>query len=150
MSKFVGFVAAAGLMALSGGSALNAEPHGTTLAVTMTNDPSANAIQVYDAGTHALIQQLSTGGKGGANGNARGVRQLGGELVAVVNTGSNSVAVYRRHHNELRFDRLVTTTSAPVSVDFGNDHMYVAGATSVDSFVLHDHTVGWMDGSAPL
>jgi hypothetical protein len=150
MSKFVGFVAAAGLMALNGGTALNAEPHSATLAVTMTNDPSANAIQVYDAGTHALIQQLSTGGKGGANGNARGVRQLGGEVVAVVNNGSNSVAVYRRHHNELRFDRLVTTTSAPVSIDFGNDHMYVAGATTVDSFVLHDHTVGWMDGTAPL
>jgi hypothetical protein len=150
MSKFVGFVAAAGLMALSGGTALNAEPHGATLAVTMTNDPSANAIQVYDAGTHALVHQISTDGKGGANGNARGVRQFQGELVAVVNNGSNSVAVFRRHHNELRLEKLVTTTSAPVSVDFGNDHMYVAGATTVDSFVLHDHTIGWMDGTAPL
>jgi DNA-binding beta-propeller fold protein YncE len=150
MSKFIAFVGAAGLMAVSGGTALDAAPHGATLAVTMTNDPASNAIQVYDAATHALVQQISTGGKGGANGNARGIRQFQGELVAAVNNGSNSVAVFRRHHNELRFERLVTTTSAPVSIDFGTDHMYVAGATTVDSFVLHDHTVGWLDGTAPL
>ena len=44
----------------------------------------------------------------------------------------------------------MTTTSAPVSVDFGNDHLYVAGATTVDSFVLHRNNVEWMDGTASL
>jgi hypothetical protein len=44
----------------------------------------------------------------------------------------------------------VTTTSAPVSVDFGNDHMYVAGATTVDSFVLHGDNVEWRDGTTLL
>ena len=62
---------------------------------------------------------------------------IDGEIVAVVNNGSNTVALYRRDGNGLRFDKLVTTTSAPVSIDFGNDHMYVAGATTVDSFVMH-------------
>ena len=121
-----------------------------TLAVIMTNDPMANQIKVYDADTHVLLQTLSTHGKGGVGGNARGVKQYDGELFAAVNNGSNTVAIYRRDGNRLRFDKLVTTTSAPVSVDFGHDHLYVAGATTVDSFVLHRHRVEWMDGTTGL
>ena len=96
--------------------------------------------------THVLLQTLSTHGKGGVGGNARGVKQYDGELFAAVNNGSNTVAIYRRDGNGLRFDKLVTTTSAPVSVDFGHDHMYVAGATTVDSFVAASATAwnGWM------
>jgi hypothetical protein len=116
----------------------------------MTNDPAANQFKVYDADSGVLLQTLSTRGKGGVGGNARGVRQYGGELFAVVNNGSNTVAVYRRSGNGLRFDKLVTTTSAPVSLDFGPDHLYVAGATTVDSFVVHRSTVEWMDGTTAL
>jgi hypothetical protein len=121
-----------------------------TLAVVMTNDPDANAIRVYDARTHALIQTLSTHGKGGVGGNARGVRQYNGELFAAVNNGSNTVAVFRRGKDGLVLQQLVTTTSAPVSIDFGNDHLYVAGATTVDSFVLRRNFVAWMDGTTGL
>src|SRR2546422_3282518 len=128
----------------------HADQGGTTLAVVMTNDPQANQIKVYDTRTQALLQTLSTQGKGGVGGNARGVKQLNGELVAVVNYGSNSVALFKRHADRLIFDRTVTTTSAPVSIDFGNDHMYVAGSTTIDSFeVRHDNVVG-RDGSAAL
>jgi len=35
-------------------------------------------------------------------------------------------------------------------VDFGNDHLYVAGATTVDSFVLRQHSVEWLDGTTDL
>jgi hypothetical protein len=120
------------------------------LAVIMTNDPMSNQIQVYDAATHVLLQTLPTHGKGGVGGNARGVKQYNGELFAAINNGSNTVAIYRRDGNRLRFDKLVTTTSAPVSVDFGHDHLYVAGATTVDSFVVHGNTVEWMDGTTTL
>jgi hypothetical protein len=131
-------------------SNLHAARPDVTLAVVMTNDPVANQIKVYDASTHALLQTLSTHGQGGVSGNARGVKQYNGEIVAAVNNGSGTVAVYKREGNALRFDRLIATTSAPVSVDFGNDHMYVAGATTVDSFVVqHDH-VEWRDGTAFL
>jgi hypothetical protein len=151
MSKRVALSAAAVvLMCVAGGSALRADHHDRTLAVTMTNDPVENRINVYDAETHALLQTLSTQGRGGAGGNARGVKQYGGELVAAVNNGSNTVALFKRSGDTLKFDKLVTTTSAPVSVDFGNDHMYVAGATTVDSFLLHPHTVAWLDGTASL
>jgi hypothetical protein len=68
----------------------------------------------------------------------------------VVNNGSGTVAVFHRSGNTLAFEQAVTTTSAPVSVDFGNDHMYVAGATTVDSFRLVGDHVGAMDGSTGL
>ena len=129
---------------------LHAEHRDRTVAVTMTNDPLANQIQIYDASGGALLQTLATYGKGGVGGNARGVRQYRGELFAAVNNGSNTVAIYKRDGDGLTFEKLVTTTSAPVSVDFGNDHMYVAGATTVDSFVLHHDNVGWMDGTTSL
>jgi hypothetical protein len=119
------------------------------LAVTATNEAS-NQIKVYDASTLTLVQTLSTNGAGGVGGNARGVRQWNGELFAVVNNGSNSVAIFRRTGDRLKFDRLVTTSSAPVSIDFGNGHMYVAGATTVDSFLLRNHSVGPRDGTASL
>ena len=124
--------------------------HGRTLVVTMTNDPNENQLKVYDAQSHVLLQTLSTHGKGGVGGNARGIKQYDGELVAVVNNGSNSVALFRRDGEVLKFDRVVSTTSAPVSVDFGNDHLYVAGATTVDSFVLHQNSVEWLDGTTGL
>mgnify|MGYP003694385799 CR=1 FL=1 len=106
-------------------ASLKADHRAVTLAVTMTNDPATNQIKVYDVSSRALIQTLSTRGKGGAGGNAEGVRQYRGEIVAVVNNGSNTVALYKRDGSGLRFDKLVTTTSAPVSIDFANDHMPV-------------------------
>ncbi len=127
-----------------------AEGHGRTLVVTMTNDPVANAVKVYDAETRDLVQTLATHGRGGVDGSARAVRQSDGEIVAVANNGSNSVAIFRRDGDALRFDRLVTTTSAPVSIAFANGHMYVAGATTVDSFVVRGDAVGSLDGTTNL
>jgi hypothetical protein len=151
MSRIVRIASTAALLVFATGIAsLTADHRAVTMAVTMTNDPVTNQIKVYDVGSRALLQTLTTRGKGGAGGNARGVKQYRGEIVAVVNNGSNTVAVYKREGNGLRFDKLVTTTSAPVSVDFANDHMYVAGATTVDSFVIHRNNVEWLDGTAWL
>ena len=129
---------------------VNASGRGRTLLVTMTNDADSNQIRVYDADTHELLQTLSTHGKGGVGGNARGIRQHEDRLVAVVNNGSNTVALFSRDGDVLRFDRIVPTTSAPVSVDFGNDHLYAAGTTTVDSFVLHGNAVERLDGTTDL
>jgi len=151
MFKYVALCGTAALLVF--GTALahvRAERRGITLAVIMTNDTVANQIKVYDADTNVLLQTLSTEGKGGAGGNARGVKQYNGEVVAAVNNGSNTVALFKRTGDQLVFDKLVSTTSAPVSVDFGNDHLYVAGATTVDSFVLRHDNVGGIDGTAPL
>jgi hypothetical protein len=129
---------------------IHASGHRRTLVVTMTNDATSNQIKVYDADSHLLLQTLSTHGKGGVGGNARGIRQLDGRLVAVVNNGSGSVALFRRDGDALKFDKVIQTTSAPVSVDFGNDHVYVAGATTVDSFVLREGSLAWLDGTTDL
>ena len=151
MSRFVGIGSAAVFLVFATGVAgLEADHRAVTLAVTMTNDPVSNQSKVYDVGSRVLLQTLSTHGKGGVGGNARGVKQYRGEVVAVVNNGSNTVALYKRNGSALRFDQLVTTTSAPVSVDFANDHMYVAGATTVESFVMHRNNVEWLDGTASL
>lgn len=151
MSRFAVLLSAASLLVLAAhGVSVKADAGASTLAVTMTNDSVANTLQVYDATTHALLQTLPAQGEGGVGGNARGIRQYRGELVAAVNNGSNTVAVYRRQGDVLKFEKLVTTTSAPVSIDFANDHMYVAGATTVDSFVISGSTVGWRDGTTTL
>src|SRR5882757_1589849 len=103
--------AAVVLVVAAGASTLRADHHGRTLAVTMTNDPIENRLNVYDADTHTLLQTLSTHGKGGVGGNARGVKQFDGELIAAVNNGSNTVAVFRRDGDTLKFDKVVSTTS---------------------------------------
>jgi hypothetical protein len=151
MSRFAVLFSAASLLMLGAhGVSVKADAHASTLAITMTNDSVSNAVRVYDAATHALLQTLPTQGQGGVGGNARGIRQYRGELVAAVNNGSGTVAVYRRQGDRLTFEKLVTTTSPPVSIDFGNEHMYVAGATTVDSFVIRGNTVGWRDGTTSL
>jgi hypothetical protein len=150
MSKFAAVWSA--VLLLSAAAALNAQAdrRGRPLVVVMTNDHDANQIKVYDAETRALVQTLSTQGKGGAGGNARGVKQYDGVLVAAVNNGSNTVALFRRDHDRLRFEQLVGTTSQPVSVDFSDDHMYVAGATTVDSFAIRNGRLEGFDGTAGL
>ena len=141
-------VAALAMMAV--GAPVLADRPDVTLAVTMTNDAAANQIRVFDTSSNVLLQTISTRGKGGVAGNARGVKQYNGDIVAVVNNGSNTVAIFKRDGNRLKFDKLVVTTSAPVSIDFGNDHMYVAGATTIDSFVLRRDNVEFMDGTTGL
>lgn len=147
--KMIGAVAACFALA-AGVTRVHANGRDRALVVTMTNDAQTNQVKVYDANSGVLLQTLSARGKGGAGGNARGVKQLDSTLVAVVNNGSNTVALFKRTGDRLRFDKLISTTSAPVSLDFGNDHLYVAGVTTVDSFVLHEHSVGWLDGTVDL
>ena len=102
MSRLKMLCTAAALIAFAaGGSRIEADGHGRTLVVTMTNDPDSNQIKVYDADSRVLLQTLSTHGKGGVGGNARGVKQYNGELVAVVNNGSNTVALFRRDGDAL-------------------------------------------------
>lgn len=151
MSRFRVLSAAVFCVAIAAATTgIHASGHERTLVITMTNDQNANQIKVYDAESHALLQTISAHGRGGVGGNARGVRQYGGRLVAAVNNGSGNVALFRREGDVLKFDKVIQTTSAPVSVDFGSDHLYVAGATRVDSFVLHENSVGWLDGTTEL
>jgi len=138
------------LAILASSSLIHAGDPQKTLVLTMTNDPEANAIIVFDAATHERLQTLSTNGKGGVGPNARGVEQFDARLFAAVNNGSGTVALFHRSGDRLVFERLVVTTSAPVSVNFANGHMYVAGTTTVDSFTMNGSHVGFLDGTTAL
>jgi hypothetical protein len=129
---------------------LKASNQPATLLVTMTNDHVTNKIIVVDAATHAVLQTLSTNGKGNVSGNARGVKEYNGQLLAAVNYGSGTVALFHRVADRLVFQQSVVTSSPPVSVDFANGHMYVAGSHSVDSFRLVGDFVGALDGTTSL
>jgi hypothetical protein len=139
------------LLALAGLSVtvIAREPH-QALVITMTNDPDSNSLIVVDAKTKDKLQTISTSGKGGVSGNARGLQTWEGRLLAAVNYKSGTVSIFRREGDRLALDELIVPTSPPVSVDFGNDHLYVAGDTTVDSFEIHGEHVGKLDGSVRL
>src|SRR6516164_9387132 len=101
------WIALFGVMVLAAASFMRVQAANPqkTLIISMTNDPKANAIVVFDAATHALLQTLSTNGKGGVTGNARGVKEFEGKVVAVVNNGSGTVAVFHRSGNTLAFEQ---------------------------------------------
>ncbi len=100
------------------------------LVVTASNQPN-NQLLVYNT-AGKLVQTISTKGQGGASGNAGGI-EVEGNLVAVVNYGSNNVSLFERGFNGLQLTQVVTTTAKPVSVAFGMGHLYVLGATEVES-----------------
>lgn len=101
-----------------------------TLVLTASN-AAANQLLVYNSGGK-LLQTLSTQGKGGVSGNAGGI-ETNGKLVAVVNFGSNSVSMFERTGQGFQVKQLVPTVSGPVSVAFNADHLYILGATKVES-----------------
>jgi len=66
------------LLAIGAGT-IHASGHARTLVLTMTNDPQGNQLKVYDADSRALLQTLSTHGKGGAGG-MMGGGMMGGDV----------------------------------------------------------------------
>lgn len=101
-----------------------------TMVVTASN-ATANQLLVFSTAGQ-LIQTVSTQGKGGASGNAGGI-ETNGDLVAVVNYGSQSVSIFERQEYGFQFKQVVPTVANPVSVAFGGEHLYILGATKVES-----------------
>lgn len=143
------------VLLLGAASAVHADTDGSPLVVTASNAP-INQLLVYNSGGQ-LIQTVATQGKGGAGGNSGGI-QARGNLVAVVNFGSQSVSIFERHDNNFHLKQLVPTVSSPLSVAFGAGHLYILGTTKVESHRMHgsdvnsnpDGVVGLLkaDGSA--
>jgi len=119
-----------------------------TLVVTATN-ASQNQLLVYDA-SGDLIQTLWTQGQGGVSGNAGGI-EAHENLLAVVNFGSKTVSLFKRGYGGFEFVELIPTVSSPVSVAFGEDHLYILGTTTVESHLMDRDSVSvWSDGVARL
>jgi hypothetical protein len=97
-----------------------------------------------------VVETVATGGKGGASGNAGGIAAYK-NLLAVVNFGSNTVSIFEHYKDSFVLKHTIPTTSSPLSVAFGHDHLYVLGATTIESHQAYD---GWVspssDGEAAL
>jgi hypothetical protein len=118
--------------------AASAVQAGDAMVVTASN-AAANQLLVYSPqGT--LLQTLATQGTGGATGHAGGVQTKDG-LVAVVNFGSQSVSIFQLGINGFSLTQVVPTVANPVSVAFGENHLYILGATQIESHAIFDSHV---------
>ena len=102
--------------------------------IVTASNATANQLLVYSPGGQ-LLQTLSTKGAGGATGNAGGVQTNNG-LVAVVNFGSQTVSIFQVGHDGLSLTQVVPSVANPVSVAFGENHLYILGATRVESHAI--------------
>lgn len=109
--------------------------------VVTASNSTKNQLLVYDSDGN-LIETVATQGAGGVSGNSGGIEAKDG-LVAVVNFGSQSVSIFERRDEQFALKQLIPTVSSPVSVAFGEDHLYVLGTTTVES-----HRMYWHDISA--
>lgn len=120
------------------------------LIVTASNT-THNQLMVYSP-TGVLLERLPTGGAGGVGGNAGGIDQDRDRL-AVVNFGSGNVSVFETGHEHagLRFEKLVPAITNPVSVAFGNDHLYILSTSYIESHRIDRYGVeSTADGKARL
>jgi hypothetical protein len=99
--------------------------------VITASNATANQLLVYSP-SGKLLQTLPTKGTGGATGNAGGVQTKDG-LIAVVNFGSKSVSIFQVGNNGLALSQVVPAVANPVSVAFGENHLYVLGSEQVES-----------------
>lgn len=137
--------------AVSTSAVFGAESQSTKapLFLTETNG-STNYLAVINAVTKET-DYVPTGGSGGApaGGNAGGVA-VSGELAAAINYSSFTVTIFERRGNSMQPIQTVKTTSQPVSVSFGHDHLVVLGTSTAESFPVYGNTVGSNDGIAQL
>ena len=120
---------------------------GDPLFLTETN-ATVNRLVVINTRTQET-DYVPTGGAGGASGNAGGVA-VSGELAAAVNYGSSNVTIFVRRGNTIEATQKIATTSKPLSVAFGHDHLVVLGTTTAESFPVHGNIVGPDDVIAKL
>jgi hypothetical protein len=113
-----------------------------------------NGITNYLAVVNTVTQEtdyVPTGGNGGvAVGSNGGGVAVSGELAAAVNYNSLTVTIFRREGNSMQAIQKVKTTSQPLSVAFGHDHLVVLGTTTAESFPVQGNTVGANDGIVQL
>ena len=117
--------------------------------LSMTNGSRNNYLGVVNTATKET-SYVPTNGFGGASGNAGGIAVLG-SMAAVVNFGSQNVTIFLRHGNTMQPVQLIPAASKPLSVTFAHSHLFVLGATTLESFQVYGDTVQTAaDGSTPL
>jgi hypothetical protein len=145
------FALASGVAVSAASGAEKPQSQGSRAALFLTEtNGSPNYLVVVNSATQEM-DYVPTGGNGGAaaGGNAGGVA-VSGELAAAINFLSRTVSIFERRGNAMQPIQTVTTTSQPVSVSFGHDHLVVLGTTTAESFPVYGNTVGANDGIAQL
>jgi hypothetical protein len=143
--------AAAAALLVGGATTASAAGVGHDALVLTASNATTNELLVLST-SGALLKRIPTQGQGGVGGNAGGIA-ASRDRVAVVNFGSSNVSIFERDDGgrEFRLERVIQTLGSPVSVAFGNDHLYVLTTTHVES-----HRAGpWgvapgVDGQAQL
>jgi hypothetical protein len=128
-----------GTFALLAGAAVSARAEVVEKLVVTASNAAANQLLVYDVKGN-LMHTIATGGKGGVSGNAGGIA-VWKNHVAVVNFGSQTVSLFEADGNSLALTSTIIASSSPVSVAFGNDHMYILGTTKVESHAISEFGV---------
>jgi hypothetical protein len=147
--KIVNGISALALLFASVVSA-NAQHVGRHALVVTASNTATNQLLVYNT-SGKLLQTVSTGGQGGANGNAGGIATWQGHRVAAVNFGSQTVAILDKHDNGFQLKQNVSAASSPLSVAFGHGHLYILGTTTIESHQVFDWGVSpGPDGMATL
>jgi hypothetical protein len=130
-------------------SAIGAFAQSDKSVVVTASNTTSNSLLVYDKSGHQLAT-IPTGGAGGVSGNAGGIASKG-ERIAVVNFGSQNVSIFIRSDSGVQLEQLIPSESNPVSVAFGNGHLYILGTTSVESHQIFDSGVSpGPDGASTL
>lgn len=119
--------------------------------VTASNDPNNNELLVYGA-SGQLLQSVATGGQGGVPPHATGGGIAKTEtLLAVINYNSQSVSLFKQQQGAFKLIQVIPTISKPVSVTFGNNHLYILGTMTIESHALNGDIIGRQpDGSSTL
>jgi hypothetical protein len=133
---------------IAGAAAGDRNTEGHALVVTASNTP-VNQLLVYDT-TGTLLKRIPTQGQGGVGGNSGGISQSRDRL-AVVNFGSGTVSVFAKDHDTLRLEHVIQAVASPLSVVFGDEHLYILSTTHVESHVIGRNGVeSSADGVVPL
>jgi hypothetical protein len=144
MKKFL----AAGLLIAAAGVQGATSNYRNALVATASNADN-NQLLVYDV-IGDLIQTVPTQGKGGVSGNSGGIA-TDGRMLAVVNYNSQNVSIFTQQGGAFQVSQLVPAASNPVSVAFGNGHLYILGTTKIESHELfRSHVNTNPDGVVPL
>jgi hypothetical protein len=115
------------------GVATTASAEGRASLVLTASNATTNELLVLDT-AGKVLRRIPTQGQGGVSGNAGGIA-ASRDRVAVVNFGSSNVSIFERDEGGryFRLERVIPTLGSPVSVAFGNDHLYVLTTTHVES-----------------
>jgi hypothetical protein len=132
------------------GGAATAQASDDPVIVTASNAAAANELLVFGPSGN-LLKSIPTQGQGGASGNAGGVAAAKGR-VAVVNFGSANVSVFKRegNHDDFHLDKVIQVHGSPVSVAFGDGHLYVLTTISVESHRAEGSVESRADGVVAL